>query len=191
MTTTGQQVSTNRFTDVFGLPKETTAAKVKDHLSPYVQEFIKASPFAVMATSGSDGQADASPKGGKPGFVKVLDERHLLFPDIAGNKLFQSYLNVDVNPKIGLVFFIPGLDDTVRVNGAVIIVSKEELERQNLEVALYELDDRSLHLQGMLVEVVEAYTHCPRALTFSHLWDTGNIQTNQETRPIMVKPATG
>jgi PPOX class probable FMN-dependent enzyme len=159
-------------------------AKLKTHLTPYVQEFIKAAPFAVMATVGEEGRCDASPKGGKPGFVKVLDEKHLLFPDVAGNRLFQSYQNIESNPYIGLIFFIPGLNDTVRVNGKVSVVTKEELERQNIELSLYETDDNSKHLQGMLVEVEEAYGHCPRALKFSHLWDPEEIAKNNASAPI-------
>jgi hypothetical protein len=72
-----------------------------------------------------------------------LDEKHLLFPDVAGNKLFQSYQNVYGNPQIGLIFFIPGINDTVRVNGKVAIVEKGELDRRNVELSLYELDDNS------------------------------------------------
>ena len=93
--------------------------------------------------------------------------RHLLFPDVAGNRLFQSYQNMDANPHVGLIFFIPGVNDTVRVNGTVTIADKEELERRNIEVSLYEPDDRAMHLQGIIIEVDESYGHCPRALTFS------------------------
>ena len=180
----GRSVGESRFNDAFGPASERATLKLKAHLTPYVQEFIKAAPFAVMATTGDGGRCDASPKGGKPGFVKVLDEKHLLFPDVAGNRLFQSYQNIDDNPYIGLIFFIPGINDTVRVNGRVTIVTKEELESQDLGVSLYETDDRSKHLQGMLVEVEEAYGHCPRALNFSHLWDAGEIAKNQAEPPI-------
>ena len=183
-TTTGKIVGESRFNETFGPPSERAVRKLKTHLTPFVQEFIKAAPFVVTATTDSQGRCDASPKGGKPGFVKVIDEKPLLFPDVAGNRLFQSYQNVDDNPFIGLIFFIPGINDTVRVNGKVRIVSKEDLENQNIEVALYETDDRSKHLQGMLIEVEEAYTHCPRALNFSHLWDAGEIGKNKETSPI-------
>ncbi len=82
---------------------------------------------------------------------------------------------------------IPGINETVRVNGKVTIVSKEDLEARNVEVSLYETDDRSKHLQGMLIEVEEAYTHCPRALNFSHLWDAGEIAKNKETSPLPVR----
>ena len=183
-TSTGQSVGASRFNEAFGPSSERAVTKLKSHLTPYVQEFIRAAPFAVMATTDDEGRCDASPKGGKPGFVKVLDEKHLLFPDVAGNRLFQSYQNIADNPFIGLIFFIPGINDTVRVNGKVSIVSKEDLERQNIELSLYETDDNSKHLQGMLIEVEESYGHCPRALKFSHLWDSGEIAKNQAESPI-------
>jgi len=183
-TRTGQSVGASRFNEAFGPSSERAVAKLKSHLTPYVQEFIRAAPFAVMATTDDEGRCDASPKGGTPGFVKVLDEKHLLFPDVAGNRLFQSYQNIADNPFIGLIFFIPGINDTVRVNGKVSIVSKEDLERQNIELSLYETDDNSKHLQGMLIEVEEAYGHCPRALKFSHLWDGEEIAKNQAAPPI-------
>jgi PPOX class probable FMN-dependent enzyme len=183
-TTTSATVGESTFNSAFGAPSDRAVAKLKSHLTPYIQEFIKAAPFAVMATTADDGRCDASPKGGKPGFVKVLDEKHLLFPDVAGNRLFQSYQNIETNPYIGLIFFIPGINDTVRVNGKVSIVTKEELEAQNIELSLYETDDNSKHLQGMLVEVEESYGHCPRALNFSHLWDTDEIAKNKANSPI-------
>ena len=176
--------TTNKFNKEFGEPGERAATKVKDYMTDYVQGFITKSPFAVMATSDADGNCDASPKGGKPGFVKILDSGHLLFPDIAGNKLFQSYKNVDGNPSVGLLFMIPGVDDTVRVNGKASIVGKSELEKMDVEVSLYDPDDRSQHLQGLIIKVEEAYGHCPRAFTFSKLWDTETIAGNQSERPI-------
>jgi len=183
-TTAGKIVGDSRYNDAYGAPSDRAVAKLKTHLTPYVQEFIQNAPFAIMATTGEDGRCDASPKGGKPGFVKVLDEKHILFPDVAGNRLFQSYQNIETNPYIGLIFFIPGMNDTVRVNGKVTVVTKEELELQNIELSLYETDDNSKHLQGMLIEVEEAYGHCPRALNFSHLWDPEEIAKNKANAPI-------
>ena len=183
-TTTGRTVGDSQYNDAYGAPSDRAVAKLKTHLTPYVQEFIQNAPFAIMATTGEDGRCDASPKGGKPGFVKVLDEKHILFPDVAGNRLFQSYQNIATNPYIGLIFFIPGMNDTVRVNGKVTVVTKEELELQNIELSLYETDDNSKHLQGMLIEVEEAYGHCPRALNFSHLWDPEEIAKNKANAPI-------
>jgi PPOX class probable FMN-dependent enzyme len=178
----------NRFADSFGYPKGRAVTKLKDYMTPYVQAFIRQAPFAIMATSDADGRCDASPKGGKPGFVRVLDERHLLFPDVAGNKLFQSYQNMDSNPYVGLLFFIPGINDTVRVNGKATIVDRQELERQNVALLLYNPDDNARHLQGILVEVEESYGHCPRALKFSQLWDVETIAANQAERPLPNRP---
>ena len=118
----------SRFNDQFGEMSPRAKIKVKGEMSDFVQKFIAASPFVVMASSDPDGNCDASPKGGKPGFVKVIDSTRLLFPDVAGNRLFQSYQNMDSNPHVGLLFMIPGVNDTVRVNGTVTIVGKEELE---------------------------------------------------------------
>ena len=88
-------------------------------MAPWIQGFISKSPFCVIATSNGDGDCDASPKCGTPGFVKVLNDKQLLIPDVAGNKLFHGYVNIDSNPKAGLVFFIPGLNQSVWVNGRV------------------------------------------------------------------------
>ena len=181
---TSDTVGTNRFSDTFGYATGRAADKVKGRLTPYVQEFIRQSPFVVMATSDQDGNCDASPKGGKPGFVRVLDQGHLLLPDVAGNKLFQSYQNMDANAHVGLIFFIPGINETVRVNGTASIVSQDDLARRKVEVSLHDPDDRSKHLQGVIIEVEEAYGHCPRALKFSHLWDTGQITANQANSPL-------
>lgn len=160
----------NKFTREFGFPKKRPATKVKEFLSDKEKEFIRQSPFLVMATSAADGSCDASPKGGKPGFVKVLDDTRLLIPDVAGNRLFQSYLNMTDNPKVGLIFFIPGIGDTVRVNGKTEFVSKEELTRLEIGLEVHNPDDNSKVQQGIMVTVDEAYGHCPRALAFSKLW---------------------
>ena len=181
---TSETAQLNRFSDTFGYPTGRAATKVVDTMSPYVQEFIEHSPLAILASSDAEGHCDASPKGGKPGFVKILDEKHLVFPDVAGNKLFQSYQNLDSNPHVGLLFIIPGVNDVVRVNGKITILDKEELDRRDVQVALYEMDERSHHLQGIIIEVEEAYTHCPRALKFSQLWNTETIESNIADRPI-------
>jgi PPOX class probable FMN-dependent enzyme len=172
----------NRFTREFGFPKERPALKVKDYLEDDLKEFIRQSPFLVMATSDTGGNCDASPKGGKPGFVKVLDDRRLLLPDVAGNNLFQSYQNVAANPHVGLIFFIPGIRDTVRVNGRVKIVNKEELERLSIHLEVNNPDDNSKVLQGLLIEVEESYGHCPRALAFSRLWEDERIHKDKSRR---------
>ena len=117
----------NIFQEKFGKPSGRAATKVVPYMDEWVQAFIGHAPFAILASSDVDGHCDASPKGGKPGFVKVLDETHLLIPDVAGNRLFQSYANVSRNPHVGLLFFIPGVDSTARVNGRVEVVDREAL----------------------------------------------------------------
>jgi uncharacterized protein len=179
----------NLFTQQFGQPTERVANKVKDALPEPVKDFIRQSPFIVMATSNREGWCDASPKGGMPGFVKILDDTHLLIPDIAGNKLFQSYLNMLDNPRVGIVFFIPGCPDVARVNGKVTILSAEEVKRREVAAAVHNPDDRTVVLQGILIEVEEAYGHCPRALNFGRVWDVERIQANGTAQRI-VNPGT-
>jgi PPOX class probable FMN-dependent enzyme len=179
---------TNRFQEHFGTPKERTRGKLRDHLHPWVQDFIRASPFAVLATSDADGRCDASPRGGTPGFVHVIDERQLLLPDVAGNRLFQSYENVEANPRVALCFFVPGVGEMVRVNGSAQVVDRDELEARGIELSVYWTDDNATQLQGLLIEVEEAYGHCPRAIAFSKLWDGAIIRANAQQRPIPNKP---
>jgi len=179
---------TNRFQEQFGIPKGRAAVKVRDYMTSYIKDFISQSPFVIMSTSDREGHCDTSPKGGKPGFVRVLDDQHLLLPDVAGNKLFQSYGNMDGNPHVGLLFMIPGVDETVRVNGTVTIVDKADLKRRQIDMSLYNPDDNAQHLQGILIEVDEAYAHCPRALKFSQLWNVEQIKAHQNERPVPDRP---
>jgi PPOX class probable FMN-dependent enzyme len=170
----------NRFTRQFGQPAERPRKKVVPYLEAQVREFIARSPFLVMATSDGEGRCDASPKGGRPGFVAVLDERHLLVPDVAGNRLFQSYLNMSANPHVGLLFMIPGSDSTVRVNGRARLIEQDEVRRYVDGLPVYWKDDNTILLQGVLVEVEEAYSHCPRAFRFADLWNAQTIASGRE-----------
>lgn len=172
----------NKAQQRFGEPKTMIKAKVVPAMDAVVQEFICHAPFAVMATSNSDGDCDASPKGGRPGFVKVLDDKRLLVPDISGNKLFQSYENLETNPKVGLVFMIPGCNMTVRVNGRVRVLSADEFEQEGITAEVFDPDERAKTLQALCVDVDEVYPHCPRAFRFSRLWDIEQISENERER---------
>ncbi|MDH3451153.1 MAG: pyridoxamine 5'-phosphate oxidase family protein [Gammaproteobacteria bacterium] len=154
--------------------------KVKDFLDEQIQGFVRHSPFAVMSSSNADGDCDASPKGGLPGFIKVVDERTLLVPDIGGNRLFQTYQNFESNPKAGLVFLIPGMDTTARINGRVEVVERQQLAAQGIEPELLNPDGNSGLVQGILVHVDEAYLHCPRSFRFAELWNAETIAANAE-----------
>jgi len=175
----------NKFQEKFGYPVERTKGKVRRAMVPWIQDFIRNSPFCVMATSNSEGDCDASPKGGLPGFVKILNDRQLFIPDVAGNKLFHGYGNLASNAKVGLVFFIPGHNNTVRINGTVKVIDRDELNNVRLEVS--NADEKAEILQGLLLDVEESYSHCPRALKFSNLWDVDQITKNIATPPVGVK----
>jgi uncharacterized protein len=175
----------NKYQNKFGYPAERTKGKVKSVMAAWIQNFIRRSPFCVLATSNAKGDCDASPKGGQPGFVKVLNDKQLFIPDVAGNKLFHGYGNIESNPKAGLIFFIPGHDHTVRVNGRVKVMDRSELPEVKLEVN--NPDDKAEVLQGLLLDVEESYSHCPRALKFSKLWDVEEISKNIAEPPLPVK----
>jgi len=152
--------------------------KVKDHMEKYVVAFIRQAPFAVLASSDAEGNCDASPKGGEPGFIKVVDDRTLLIPDIGGNYLFQSYGNFESNPKVGLVFMIPGIDVTARVNGRISVIESDEVADRGVTPALKMTDKNSEVRQGILLSVDEAYFHCPRSFQFADLWNSEVIASN-------------
>ncbi|MEM7003946.1 MAG: pyridoxamine 5'-phosphate oxidase family protein, partial [Pseudomonadota bacterium] len=126
-----------------GGPHPLAAKKVKDHLEPYVQRFIEHASFAVMASANAEGDCDASPKGGKPGWIKVLDERTLLLPDVGGNRLFQSFENFESNPKAGFIFMIPGTEVTARVNGRVEVIEPGGLAERGIEPEVFAPDDNA------------------------------------------------
>jgi predicted pyridoxine 5'-phosphate oxidase superfamily flavin-nucleotide-binding protein len=165
----------NRAQKRFGGPLELVEKKISTSLDPMVREFISQAPFVVLATSGEGGRCDASPKGGRPGFVKVIDESRIVLPDIAGNNLFKSYGNLETNPHVGLLFLEPGSDWTVRVNGSVSVLDKNDEFLDGVAPEVFAPDENTRMLQALLVRVEEAYAHCPRAFTFSELWDTERI----------------
>ncbi len=174
-----QQLSRiDQLREALGGAHELAVNKVKDHLEPYVQAFIENAPFAILSSSDSEGNCDASPKGGLPGFIKVVDERTLLMPDIGGNRLFQSFQNFESNPKAGLLFMIPGMNVTVRVNGRVRLLEPDDLTGRGIRPELSWTDENSGLIQGFLLDIDEAYFHCPRSMQFANLWDTATIEQN-------------
>lgn len=171
----------NLFTRRFGTPSQRAQKKVLDYLSEDVKAFIAQAPFLILATSDATGRCDASPRGGKPGFVTILDDRRLLLPDVAGNRLFQSYLNMEQNPHAGLLFILPGSDRTVRVNGRVRLVEKDEVQHHVAGLSIHHPDENAIMLQGIIVEVEEAYGHCPRSFRFADLWNAEVIAANRHS----------
>jgi uncharacterized protein len=150
--------------EVLGEPAELVKNKIADRLNPLTRQFIERSPFVVVASGRPDGGLDVSPRGDPAGFVRILDERTLLLPDRPGNKLADTLTNLLADDRIALLFLIPGVNDTFRVNGRARIVDDPEL------LAASEVEGKVPKL-GILVEVEEAYTQCPKAFLRSDLWN--------------------
>lgn len=147
-----------------GEPAKVIREKIADRLNPLTRQFVERSPFVVVASGRPDGGLDVSPRGDPAGFVRILDERTLLLPDRPGNKLADTLTNLLADDRIALLFLIPGVNDTFRVNGRARIVDDPEL------LAASEVEGKVPQL-GLLVEVEEAYTQCPKAFLRSELWN--------------------
>ena len=158
---------------LLGDPSELVRAKVTDRLNDLTRQFVDRSPFVLLATSAPDGSCDVSPRGDPPGFVRVLDERTVLLPERPGNRLADSLRNVLRNPHVGLLFVIPGVGDTLRVNGRATIVTDEEL------LAPCAVGGKVPKL-GLLVDVDEVFTHCSKAFLRSALWDPSRFVDRSE-----------
>jgi uncharacterized protein len=152
------------FREMMGNPSPRAANKVISFIDNHCEHFISKSPFLSFATSNSEGQCDVSPRGDFPGFVAVLDDQHLFFPERPGNRRMDSVHNIITNPNIGLLFFIPGLGETLRINGKAYICRDPEL-LENSKV------NGRAPLFGILVEVQECYAHCAKAFIRSGLWN--------------------
>jgi len=170
----------NRITDegelralIGGHPQDSTVAKIADRLTDVTRRFIDASPFVCVATASVDGGLDVSPKGDPAGFVAVLDERTLLIPDRPGNRIADTFRNLISDDRIALLFLIPGVGDTFRVNGRAIITDDHEL------LAPCAVKGKVPSV-GILVTVHEAYTHCPKAMIRSELWNPGRHITRSQ-----------
>jgi PPOX class probable FMN-dependent enzyme len=147
-----------------GSPSALVLDKQLDHLDPHAQAFVALSPFCVLSTSAADGTVDASPRGDPAGFVRVLDPTHLLLPDRRGNRRIDSMRNIGENPHAGLLFMIPGTNETLRVNGRASLTDDPEL------LAACAVNGQAPTV-GILVTVHEVFMHCARAMLRSRLWD--------------------
>ncbi|WP_159884000.1 pyridoxamine 5'-phosphate oxidase family protein [Paenibacillus puerhi] len=158
---------------ILGEPSPLALHKTVRTLDAHCRRFIALSPFLVLSTANEQGLCDASPRGDAPGFVSVLDDRHLAIPERPGNRRMDSIRNILGNPHIGLLFMIPGLGETLRINGKACIVRDPEL----LE---------SMSVQGrapMLaigVEVEEIFVHCAKAFRRSKLWEPDSWHEHDE-----------
>jgi len=149
---------------VIGEPAPLVAGKIARRLNHLTRQFIERAPFVCVATSRPDGGLDVSPRGDPAGFVRILDESTLLIPERPGNKIADTLTNLLADPRIALLFLVPGVGDTFRVNGTAAVVDDPEL------LAPCAVDGRAPKL-GIRVAIEEAYTQCPKALIRSDLWN--------------------
>ena len=134
-------------------------------LDRHCRRFIETSPFLILSTADKDARLDASPRGGPSGFVRIVDDSTLLIPDSPGNNRLDSLQNIISTGRAGLLFLIPGVDETLRINGrASIRCEPEDLERCMP-------DGRRQPITAIRIEIEDAYLHCPKALMRSRLWD--------------------
>ena len=156
--------SERKLRQIYALAKSRSVAKQINHLDVHCKRFIALSPFVVLASANAQGDPDSSPRGGAPGFVRVVDEHTLLIPDSPGNNRLDTLSNLAETQKIGLLFMIPGVDETLRVNGRV------RLATDAAALAPFAGDARIR--VAIEVTVTGAYLHCAKALMRSKLWDT-------------------
>jgi PPOX class probable FMN-dependent enzyme len=144
-------------------PMSRATDKVLPALDRHCRQIVGLSPFCVIATQGPGG-ADVSPRGDPPGFVRILDDRTLLLPDRVGNNRLDGMASLLVNPAIGMLFLVPGMNETLRINGTARITDDARL------LAPMAIDSRAPKV-GLLIAVEEAFLHCGKALVRSQLWD--------------------
>jgi len=148
---------------LYGWPKGRAKIKILQQLEKHSINFIQHSPFFVMSTYDKSGRSDASPRGGTPGFVKILDNHTLLIPDAKGNNRVDSLVNLVETGNIGCLFLIPGIDETLRINGTAIITTKAEyLDQFPLE--------KNPPKTCIKISITEVFLHCAKALMRSELW---------------------
>lgn len=149
---------------VYAEPVKAVRDKSFPHLDRHSRRYIALSPFFCIGSSRADGLADVSPRGGEPGFVRALDDRHLAFPDLPGNNRLDTMSNVVHQPAVGMLFFLPGVEDMLRVNGVASITVDPDM------IELFRHKGK-LPRSVVVIETREVYFHCLKALRRSDLWN--------------------
>lgn len=150
--------------ELLGYPSELVSKKTIYQIDGHCKEFLEKSPMLFISTSNKEGLCDVSPRGDDPGFVKTMDENYLIIPERPGNKKCDSLLNILSNPQIGIIFLIPGLKETLRINGKALITKDENiLEKHQVNGKIPKL--------AIIVEVEECYIHCAKAFMRSKFWN--------------------
>lgn len=162
---------------LYGQASERAQKKEMPQLDEHAKHFIALSPFVVLASTGAAGDMDASPRGGDPGFVKVLDAHTLLIPDAPGNNRLDTLENIVSTGRLGLIFLVPGVDETLRIHGRAVL-SQDPADVQACA------DARRSPVVAIRVTVESVYLHCAKALMRSHLWDSAR-HIERHTLPTM------
>jgi hypothetical protein len=149
---------------VLGEPTATVRNKEMPLLDAHCRRFIELSPMVFIGSAGADGKGDVTPRGDPPGFVTILDDRTLLIPERVGNRRGDTLNNVLAHPNVGMIFMIPGVDETLRVNGRASIVDDPAL------LAPMALNGKTPKL-ALRIDITDAFIHCGRALKRARLWD--------------------
>ena len=157
---------------LYSAPVPTAVTKEIDHLTEFHRAYVEASPFVLVATSGRDG-VDCSPRGDPPGFIRVVGDRTLLMPDRRGNNRLDTLRNLVVDPRIGLLFLVPGIGVTLRVNGTAAISTDGGLRES------FTMGDK-VPTTVIIVTATSVYTQCPKALMRSHLWHSARHRDPSE-----------
>jgi PPOX class probable FMN-dependent enzyme len=148
------------------VPMSRATDKVLGHLDKHCWAILALSPFCVLSTQGPKG-ADVSPRGDPPGFIRVLDEQTILLPDRVGNNRLDGFVNILANPRVGLLVLVPGMGETLRLNGTAQITDDARvLEGSAMEGRAPKV--------GLLIRIEEAFLHCPKAFVRSRLWDSAH-----------------
>ncbi|MBI4694399.1 MAG: pyridoxamine 5'-phosphate oxidase family protein [Gammaproteobacteria bacterium] len=163
----------------FGNPMELAIAKARPKLDKYSKAFIERSPLACIATCDERGRTDVSPRGDQPGFVLILDDHTLYLPERPGNNRYDTLTNLLKNPCIGMVFFVPGYEDMLRVNGRATLVDNPELAARSM------VNGKKPKV-GIKIAVEEAYLHCAKALRRSKIWDP-SVQRDRRELPSIAR----
>lgn len=157
--------SHERLRQILPPPGGISVAKVMNHIDEHIRRFIETSPYAIIATADRNGVCDASPRGGTPGFVRIVDERRLFIAEATGNRRADSLENIIENPHVGMLFLIPGYEETLRLNGRACISTDPEM------LAGLEPVNGSPPLLGIGIEIEECFLHCAKAAMRSSIWN--------------------
>lgn len=158
------EIDAHELRESLGEPVPQVIKKVLPALDKHGRHFISLSPFLCIGTSDSEGRQDVSPRGDPPGFVKVLDDRTVVIPERPGNRRADTMMNIIDNPDVGILFMVPGIEETMRING------RARITRDPALLAGMEVRDKAPAF-GIVVEVDEVFFHCAKAILRSKLWD--------------------